>query len=54
MRLPGEENLDIQSFDKMLDLDYITNSYKLYWFSGIIDEIKLSNKEMNFIDVANV
>jgi hypothetical protein len=48
MELPSDKKLNIQSFENMLELNRMTNSYKLYWFAAIFKEIKLSNTELTF------
>ena len=46
--LPQNNNLPVALFEKMLDPAYLTNSYKLYWFSAVFEEIVKGNTEMTF------
>ena len=48
IKLPQNEKVNIQAFANMLDLKNLKNSYKLYWFYAIFEEIKHGNKEMIF------
>lgn len=40
MILPKSNDLDIESFSNIIDLNYLQNSYKIYWLYGIFDIIK--------------
>ena len=44
-------NIDISSFNKILDGNYVTNSYKFYWLYSIIEEIRIGKRELNFRDL---
>jgi hypothetical protein len=46
--LPHYYEINLVPFEKMLDLRYLQNSYKLYWFAGILEEIKRNNKTITF------
>lgn len=48
MKLPESTNLDISAFEQMLNLKSLTNSYKLYWFAAVFDEIRKGNVEISF------
>ena len=53
-RLPDSSTdpLPIRHFEQMLDYDYLTTSYKLYWFLGVFKEILDGNQMINFRRVA--
>lgn len=46
--LPPEYKLNILALERSLGLKYLTNSYKLYWFCAILDEIEGQNVEIPF------
>ena len=46
--LPRNNDLDIQAFSNILDLKYLQNSYKIYWFYAIFEEIKKGNKNIAY------
>lgn len=46
--LPDDPDLDIKAFENMLELNYLQNSYKLFWFYGILEEIKRGNDFIPF------
>ena len=48
IKLPVSQRLNIQAFSNMLDLKYIQNSYKLYWFYAIFEEIKMGKEKIPF------
>ncbi len=48
VQLPQYNDLPVASFEKMLDLAYLTNSYKLYWFSAVFEEMVKGKTEMTF------
>ncbi len=48
MKLPESEVLDIAAFEHMLNMRNLTNSYKLYWFDAVFEEIKKGNSEISF------
>lgn len=50
-KLPKKQNLDINSFEKILDYRYLTTSYKLYWFLGVFKEILAGKKFITFKDI---
>ncbi|GAB6100180.1 HNH endonuclease domain-containing protein [Halanaerocella petrolearia] len=52
MKLPMASSLNIQAFENMLTLKRITNSYKLYWFTSILDGIKKGQQEFGFQNLA--
>lgn len=46
--LPKNKTLDIQAFSNILELKNLQNSYKIYWFNAIFEEIKKGNKNIAF------
>lgn len=46
--LPPDQSLDSRLLEVILDYEYLTASYKLFWFSGIFKEIILGNQRMTF------
>jgi len=46
--LPMHGRLDIPAFSRMLDLDKLTNSYKLYWFGAFFDEVCMGCERVSF------
>ena len=48
IKLPISQRLNIQAFSNMLDLKYIQNSYKLYWFYAVFEEIKNGKEKILF------
>ncbi|WP_321328472.1 hypothetical protein [uncultured Ilyobacter sp.] len=48
IKLPVSQRLNIQAFSNMLDLKYIQNSYKLYWFYAVFEEIKKGKEKILF------
>ncbi len=48
VHLPNDNRLDIGAFSQTLNKKYLVNSYKLYWMSGIMEEIKVGNSEIKF------
>ena len=47
-QLPSEPDLNLSAFEQMLDMKNLTNSYKLYWFAAVFDEIIRGNHEITF------
>jgi len=45
---PPQPDLDIPALERSLELSGLTNSYKLYWFAGLIEEIKHQRTEIKF------
>ena len=41
--LPPQPELNIAALEQSLDLSNLTNSYKLYWFAALLDEINNYN-----------
>jgi len=37
--LPPQPELNIPALERSLELSSLTNSYKLYWFAALIEEI---------------
>lgn len=48
VKLPESDTLNISAFEQMLSLKSLTNSYKLYWFEAIFDEIRKGEVEIPF------
>ncbi|NIM13406.1 MAG: HNH endonuclease [Candidatus Aminicenantes bacterium] len=48
VKLPESKTLNISAFEQMLSLKNLTNSYKLYWFAAVFDEIRKGNVEITF------
>ncbi len=46
--LPPQSDLNISALERTLDLSSLTNSYKLYWFAGLLEEIKHQRTEISF------
>ena len=46
--LPEHRELDIETFSRIFEGKRITNSYKFYWFKGILEETKLNNTVISF------
>lgn len=50
MYLLKDDHMDAKILDKMLE-DGLTTSYKLFWFSGVLDEIRIGNKVISFRNI---
>ncbi|MEZ7890505.1 MAG: HNH endonuclease domain-containing protein [Candidatus Wallbacteria bacterium] len=50
-KLPANEKLNINAFENMLELKYLTNSYKIYWFYSIFEEIKKGDSVLLFKNI---
>ncbi|PKL18228.1 MAG: hypothetical protein CVV49_07170 [Spirochaetae bacterium HGW-Spirochaetae-5] len=46
--LPKQPDLNIPALERSLDLSSLTNSYKLYWFAALLDEINRCSAEISF------
>ncbi len=46
--LPPQPELNIPALERSLELSSLTNSYKLYWFAGLLEEIKHQRTEISF------
>jgi len=46
--LPQQPHLNIPALERSLDLSSLTNSYKLYWFAALLDEINSCSAEITF------
>ena len=46
-RLPLDNIIDVSLLEKSLNATNLTNSYKLYWFAAILDEIEDNNNEVS-------
>ena len=46
--LPFDRKVDTRIFERILNYDNLTSSYKLFWFNGIFEEIIAGNKIMSF------
>jgi len=49
--LPFSTNIDVNIFSQTLSNKYLMNSYKLYWFAGILEEIKSGNNNISFRNI---
>lgn len=48
LNLPQDQSVDSRLLEVILDYEYLTASYKLFWFSGIFKEIIRGNQKMTF------
>lgn len=46
--LPEDNTVEVRILEKLLDLENLSTSYKLFWFAGILEEIKHGKQEMSF------
>lgn len=46
--LPEDNTVEVRILEKLLDLENLSTSYKLFWFAGILEEIKQGKQEMSF------
>jgi hypothetical protein len=46
--LPSDQKVDSRLLEVILDYEYLTASYKLFWFSGIFKEIIRGNQKVTF------
>lgn len=44
--LPKQPHLNIPALERSLELSSLTNSYKLYWFAALLDEINRCSAEI--------
>jgi len=51
MKIPYDERLDINAFEKMLSMRRLTNSYKLYWLYAILDFISKGKNSVSFDNI---
>ena len=51
--LPKKKGLDINNFSEILELKLTSSSYKIYWLYGILEEIKMGNKNLTFKDIVD-
>ena len=51
VKLPEDLDLDINAFENMFVMNRMTDSYKLYWFAAIFEEIKKGNRELKFNEI---
>ena len=51
MRIPYDNELDINSFEKMLSMRRLTNSYKLYWLYAILDFVNKGKVSISFDNI---
>ncbi|HPS57659.1 MAG TPA: HNH endonuclease domain-containing protein [Spirochaetota bacterium] len=45
---PPQPELNIPALERSLELSSLTNSYKLYWFAALLDEINACSAEITF------
>lgn len=48
LSLPQDQTVDSRLLEVILDYEYLTASYKLFWFSGIFKEIIRGNQRITF------
>ena len=46
--LPSNQSVDSRTLEVLLDYEYLTASYKLFWFAGIFKEIVRGNQKFTF------
>ena len=46
--LPPQPDLNIPALERSLELSSLTNSYKLYWFAALLEEINNCSAEITF------
>lgn len=46
--LPEDNTVEVRILEKLLDLENLSTIYKLFWFAGILEEIKQGKQEMSF------
>ncbi|MDP8267782.1 MAG: HNH endonuclease domain-containing protein [Candidatus Tenebribacter davisii] len=46
--LPVSYHVDVNTFSQTISNRYLMNSYKLYWFAGILEEVKSGNNKISF------
>ena len=46
--LPYDQYVDSRLLEVLLDYEYLTTSYKLFWFFGIFKEIIRGNQKVTF------
>jgi len=46
--LPADQKVDSRLLEKVLDYEYLSASYKLFWFSGILKEVVRGNQKITF------
>ena len=52
-QLPSNENLDIRLLETMLSDQYITLSYKLFWFQGILRLVEDGKNRLSFKEIVH-
>jgi hypothetical protein len=45
---PSDHYVDVRKLEQLLEYDYLTTSYKLFWFLGIFNEIIRGNQRITF------
>lgn len=46
--VPYSEKVDTRTFSRLLDDNKMVASYKMYWLLGILEEVSLGNRELEF------
>ncbi|MBL4933203.1 HNH endonuclease domain-containing protein [Clostridium paridis] len=46
--VPTSSKVDYRIFSRLLDEDRVVASYKMYWLLGILDEVSIGNREIEF------
>src|SRR5665648_1065336 len=53
VNLPQNDKLDVHILEKVLSDQYITLSYKLFWFKSILHFVVLGKKKLKFEELVN-
>jgi len=53
INLPQNDKLDVRILEKVLRDQYITLSYKLFWFKSILNFVVLGKKKLKFEELVN-
>ncbi|WP_073010355.1 HNH endonuclease domain-containing protein [Clostridium amylolyticum] len=46
--VPCSEKVDTRTFSRLLDDNKVVASYKMYWLLGVLEEVSLGNREIEF------
>ncbi|HOJ11805.1 MAG TPA: HNH endonuclease domain-containing protein [Clostridiales bacterium] len=47
-KLPQDYTVDVRILEQLLEYEYLTTSYKIFWFSGMFKEIVRGNRQISF------
>ena len=50
--LPPQPEINIHALERTLNISSLTNSYKIFWFDAILDEVQRERPEIPFPDLA--